>query len=149
MLNEGTASYQSPALGMFPFIAPVLFGLQNRCTKFGDITDGTSNTLAAGETSYSFPNYNWTASSCASLAGTQRWGTARWGVGYPNIGIGDTSSVMNNFASTAPTGYSSQHMGGIQVLLADGSVRFLSQSINFTLYNAMSTKAGGEVLGEF
>lgn len=41
-------------------------------------------------------------------------------------------------------------VGLIQVvLLADGTVRFLSQSVGVTLYTAQATKSGGEVPGEF
>lgn len=151
LLSEGTTAYQYPARGIFPLVSPVLFGFPNRCTRFGDITDGTSNTMAAGETTYNFKNYLWTSSpmSCPALAGTQRWGTARWGVGYPNTSLGNTASVMNNFTASSPTGYSSQHVGGIHVLLADGAVRFVSQSIDYSTYTALATKSGGEVIGEF
>lgn len=147
LLSEGTASYQFPALGVFPLVLPT-YGYPNRCSRFSDITDGTSNTLAAAETSYNFKNYLYTASSCASAAGTPRWGTARWGVGYPNIGVGNTASKMNNFAGS-PTGYSSQHVGGIQALLMDGTVRFISENIDFTTYTSLATKGNGEVVGEF
>lgn len=152
LLNEGTASYQHPAQGLFAIVSPVMFGYtQNRCAKFRDITDGTSNTLAVGETTWNFKNYLWSATACPgnpALNGTSRWGTARWGVGYPNSGLGNTATVMNNFAGS-PAGYSSQHVGGIHILMADGTVRFISQNIGFTTYTALSTKAGGEVLGEF
>ena len=40
-------------------------------------------------------------------------------------------------------------MGGIQILLADGTVRFLSQSIGFDVYTALSTKATGEVVNDY
>lgn len=154
LLSEGTASYQHPAQGMFAVVSPspTLFNFtSNRCTKFRDVTDGTSNTMAAGETTWNFKNYNWGATACpgnTSLNGTARWGTARWGVGYPNSSLGNTATVMNNFAGS-PVGYSSQHIGGIHVLLVDGTVRFLSQSIGFSTYTALATKAGGEVIGEF
>jgi len=152
LLSEGTASYQHPAQGMFSIVSPVMFGYtSNRCTKFRDVTDGTSNTLAAGETSWNFKNYLWGATACPSpstLGGTSRWGTARWGVGYPNSSLGNTATVMNNFAAS-PVGFSSQHVGGIQILMTDGTVRFISQNIGFSTYTALATKAGGEVLGEF
>ena len=148
LLSEGTVSYQYPALGMFGLVLPTS-GYYNRCSRFSDVQDGTSNTLAAGETSYNFKNYVYSATACAAAAGQTRWGTARWGVGYPNIGVGNTASKMNNFASTSPTGYSSNHIGGIQILLVDGSVRFLGQNVDFTTYTSLATKAGSEVIGDF
>ena len=59
---------------------------------------------------------------------------------------------------------SSYHTGGAQALLADGSVRFISENIDtgnlgvaailgsrspFGVWGALGTRAGGEVVGEF
>lgn len=38
------------------------------------------------------------------------------------------------------------HVGGIQFLLADGSVRMMSQNLPETLIKALSTRDGGEVI---
>lgn len=147
LLNEGTASYQNPAKGMFPLVSPKLFGFQNKCVAIAEVRDGTSNTLAVGETTWNFKNYLWGATACpgnTALNGTQRWGTARWGVGYPNSGLGNTATRMNSFAGS-PAGYSSQHASGMNILLVDGSVRFLNETIDLVVYGALSTRAGDEV----
>jgi prepilin-type N-terminal cleavage/methylation domain-containing protein/prepilin-type processing-associated H-X9-DG protein len=41
---------------------------------------------------------------------------------------------------------SSYHTGGVNVGMADGSVRFVSDSIDFATWQAMGTRAGGETL---
>ena len=46
-------------------------------------------------------------------------------------------------------GPSSRHVGGAHHLLGDGAVRFISQDINVLTYDALITRAGGEVVGEF
>ena len=46
-------------------------------------------------------------------------------------------------------GTSSLHEGGIQVAMADGSSRFISENIDYTLYKNLSTIADGNVVGEF
>jgi prepilin-type N-terminal cleavage/methylation domain-containing protein len=43
----------------------------------------------------------------------------------------------------------SEHTGGIQTVLCDGSVRFISDNINLALWRSLGTRAGGEVMGEF
>ena len=44
---------------------------------------------------------------------------------------------------------SSEHQGGVHVLMADGSVRFVQDTIdNFTWWG-LGTRGDGEVLGEF
>ncbi|HTN02713.1 MAG TPA: DUF1559 domain-containing protein, partial [Planctomycetaceae bacterium] len=44
---------------------------------------------------------------------------------------------------------SAPHVGYANFLMGDGSVRGLSENMDFRLYQSLSTRAGGEVLGEF
>jgi hypothetical protein len=37
----------------------------------------------------------------------------------------------------------------VMLLLADGSARFVSQTIDLTTWRALGTRAGGETLGDF
>jgi hypothetical protein len=41
------------------------------------------------------------------------------------------------------------HTGGAQFALGDGSVRFITENISFSVFIALATPAGGEVIGEF
>jgi prepilin-type N-terminal cleavage/methylation domain-containing protein/prepilin-type processing-associated H-X9-DG protein len=43
----------------------------------------------------------------------------------------------------------SRHSGGVNVLLADGSVRFVSDSVSLTTWRSLSTRNGGEVFGDY
>jgi prepilin-type processing-associated H-X9-DG protein len=47
------------------------------------------------------------------------------------------------------TTFGSAHTGGAQFCLADGSVHFLSENIDQTLYENLSTMADGNITGEF
>ncbi len=47
------------------------------------------------------------------------------------------------------TTVNSQHIGGVQILLCDGSARFVSDSIDIGLWRDIGSINGGEVLGEF
>ncbi len=40
----------------------------------------------------------------------------------------------------------SLHPGGVNVLLLDGSVRFIKSTIDLPTWNALRTRAGGEVI---
>jgi prepilin-type processing-associated H-X9-DG protein len=44
---------------------------------------------------------------------------------------------------------SSEHDGGGQICLGDGSVRFVSENINLLLWAELSSIGEGEVTGEF
>ena len=40
------------------------------------------------------------------------------------------------------------HPGGMNILLGDGSVRFIKNSINGSTWRALGTVAGGEIIGD-
>jgi len=46
-------------------------------------------------------------------------------------------------------GSNSLHTGGVHCTMADGAVRFVSQNIDWTLWNNLNSKAGQDVVGEF
>ena len=43
----------------------------------------------------------------------------------------------------------SMHVGGVQSLLADGSVRFINENIDINTWQNLGNKADGNVVGEF
>ncbi|MFO1064952.1 MAG: DUF1559 domain-containing protein [Pirellulales bacterium] len=43
----------------------------------------------------------------------------------------------------------SRHTGGVNMGLCDGSVNFVTQSVDRTTWRALGTRAGGEVVGEY
>jgi hypothetical protein len=43
----------------------------------------------------------------------------------------------------------SMHVGGVQLLLSDGSVRFISENIDLNVWRALATRNGGEVVSDF
>jgi prepilin-type processing-associated H-X9-DG protein len=44
---------------------------------------------------------------------------------------------------------SASHQGYANFLLGDGSARLISEQVDFGVYQALGTRAGGEVVGEF
>jgi prepilin-type N-terminal cleavage/methylation domain-containing protein/prepilin-type processing-associated H-X9-DG protein len=51
-----------------------------------------------------------------------------------------------NRASMPP---SSRHTGGVQILLCDGSVRFVTENIDLGTWRALGTRDGGEIVGDY
>ena len=58
------------------------------------------------------------------------------------------SATATGFTYAAVTSRS-YHIGGVNVLLLDGSVRFVSNSISIVNWQALGTRAGGEVIGDY
>jgi prepilin-type N-terminal cleavage/methylation domain-containing protein/prepilin-type processing-associated H-X9-DG protein len=63
---------------------------------------------------------------------------------YNDVGATSMPSATNEGA-TASTA-SSRHSGGVNLLLADGSIRFIKNSVNIATWSALGSKNGGEVI---
>lgn len=59
------------------------------------------------------------------------------------------AALTGTLVETVTIGSSSYHPGGTQVLLGDGSVRFVSDSIAIQTWENLSRRADGQVLGDF
>ena len=124
--------------------------------KIRDIRDGTSHTLAVGEKTYHMGNFIWIngmhwlislddhmyVNACKNV----RWpiNSDRDVYGYykfdPKRPAGATDMYLNDII------FGSKHSGGANFSYADGSVHFLQDSMDFTVYQNMATRNGGEVL---
>jgi hypothetical protein len=55
--------------------------------------------------------------------------------------------VGDNFGSNNPL--NSAHTGGVQILLTDGAVRFVSENINMFTLRCLATRDDGNTFGDF
>jgi prepilin-type N-terminal cleavage/methylation domain-containing protein/prepilin-type processing-associated H-X9-DG protein len=102
-----------------------------------DITDGTSNTLLAGE---DVPSVN-------------RW--CAWP--YNNAAVGTCAIPLNNGMTPGQPGFGnpgdwpdlysfrSKHLGGANFAFADGSVRFIGSDLALPIYQGLASYNGQEV----
>ena len=138
---------------------------------FTAITDGLSNTIAAGDMHNNLKGYTTTTVNGVSIGTTPvpSGGPVAWASsGGDYYSEGRTTVPMNTLVGpyysrtiTDPAGlhdilfkspiysFRSAHPGGCNFLLCDGSVRFIKQTINMTAYRALGSRNGGEVIGEY
>ena len=106
--------------------------------RIEQITDGSSNTFMVGET---LPEDN-TFNSLFAI----------------NFPLSSTSIPINNFRNNTRgddfgpqsgwweiSGFKSQHATGVNMGMADGSVSFVSETIDYLIFNALGTRNGGEI----
>jgi prepilin-type N-terminal cleavage/methylation domain-containing protein/prepilin-type processing-associated H-X9-DG protein len=122
---------------------------RNRSVRIAEITDGTSQTLAVGEKSQNLARATWTgAVSHSAVPITQL--QAEDGLspeGGDALVIAHTGEIDGpNSRPAHADQFWARHPGGAQFCFADGSVRFLKEKRPLTVFRAMATRAGGEIL---
>ena len=140
----------------------------NHFPSFANITDGSSNTMAVSECMIGEP---WVCrDSCpdkpACVAGTDGVTLAKndeanrgysWYYGYSYYSLSFSTLLPPNdrltknhectAGSTRGVGAArSRHPGGVNVCMADGSTRFVSETINITIWRGASTVQNGETV---
>jgi prepilin-type N-terminal cleavage/methylation domain-containing protein/prepilin-type processing-associated H-X9-DG protein len=120
-------------------------------TKITDVSDGSSNTFLVGETKY-----------CLTPTGRSDTFHAGWASGTKidasgiPLGLAAAQDTINSeprsgavFDSlgTQSRMFGSYHTGGCNFALADGSVRFVTDTIPLTTYRQLGARNDGQPLG--
>jgi prepilin-type N-terminal cleavage/methylation domain-containing protein len=111
--------------------------------RFGKMTllkilDGTSNTFMIGEDVPELIAWNaWAYSNGATATCAI---PPNVGITIPPLGTANWGDWPNRYS------FRSHHTAGLNFALADGSVRFVSETVPLQVYRAMATISGGETL---
>ena len=115
---------------------------RNSRTRLADITDGTSSTLCVGERSSNIALATWTGAVTGAEVPFVADPSDREGAPLLVLGRGDHEP---NSPSAHVDDFYSRHPVGVNFLYADGSVRRINNAIRTDLWQAIQTRAGGEV----
>ena len=149
--DAGVTSYAATSTHLRLLYADTLQGsgiiYSDATHSFKDVSDGTSQTFLASETYFNddLNAKDWLASygdlycpGGACYLGSM-WAAANFQTTYYGI---------NQRPGYAGSGVDSFHPGGANFAMADGSIHFISESIAQTTLEALTTREGGEVVGE-
>ena len=109
--------------------------------RWADIKDGLSMTLLVGERCSALGYSTWTGVVSEGAEAMDRI-----------LGICDLPPNPNpsDYSEEGELDdFSSYHETGTQFVLADGSVRWISQNIDLETYHALATRAGKEIVGQY
>lgn len=133
----------------------------NARSRTRDIFDGLSNTWMIGEQRFQLPETWWSSGPyCSDLYGIVHNVTStELPINHfdfvPLPGPGNDSNTRTAYPpeefrerTAAPLrSFSSYHVGGATFVAADGHVTFVTDSIDMTLYQSLSTRSGHEIVG--
>jgi prepilin-type N-terminal cleavage/methylation domain-containing protein/prepilin-type processing-associated H-X9-DG protein len=103
------------------------------------VTDGASNTFLAGEQIRKVTRWNcW-------VQANQSVGSTAIPLNYKQINAA-TKAYPDVENWTRQITFRSQHPGGANFAFVDGSVKFIKTTINFNIYQALSTRGAGEIV---
>ena len=133
--------------------------IPNKQTKIADGTDGMSNTIMVGEQAgrvgtNDFRNgyySTWGGCTIGQPIGQQAAGADMWGMGLSCVAYANNSKTAGSGANTSYVGNSilnSEHVGGIHCLFGDGSVRFMSDNMNFLTFQRLCAASDGQVVSD-
>jgi len=110
--------------------------------NLSQVRDGTSNTFLVGESLPEDNNFN-----------------SLFAINFP---LSSTAIPINNFRNNTRgddfgplsgwweiSGFKSAHPGGVNMCMADASVQYIPETIDYLIFNALGSRDGGEVASVF
>jgi prepilin-type N-terminal cleavage/methylation domain-containing protein/prepilin-type processing-associated H-X9-DG protein len=147
--------YFDPAQDVSQIADGVLY--RNSRTRIADIPDGTSHTVLVSEKTPYHSDSTWVGVVPSGVTCPSQW--------FAGVDCGSAAPQVNVHAGPSPDEIPpvikppntplanvdevwSNHPAGANVLFCDGSVKFVSEMVNQLTWSYMSTRAGGEALGD-
>jgi len=137
-----------------------------KAIPISEIYDGTSNTFMVGEATIGYGTNSKINANSLAHESYPMWVGQGGGHGPDCCLCGDLSALgactrlcdapffLNRWKTDLPGGntfesdvsFGSQHPGGANFVMVDGSVKFISETIAMNIYMALATRSGGEAV---
>ncbi len=115
------------------------------------LLDGSSTTVLAGETVFIYKAHGLDHYGLNQFLDHWYVGTIEGRFNEISESMGSTGVAVNSFlrdvfVDEKELAFSSHHPGGAQVVLADGAVVFIAETIDRNTWSSLGTRAGGETV---
>jgi type II secretory pathway pseudopilin PulG len=119
--------------------------------KLSEITDGTSNTIAMGEIR---PGCGDHTSGYGWMGANALWVATTAPINFPTCpnelpGNNGQHNCYDFAVWQTSQGFKSKHPGGAHFVLADASTQFLSENIDYMLYQRLGDRRDGQSVGKY
>ncbi|MEM7477605.1 MAG: DUF1559 domain-containing protein [Planctomycetota bacterium] len=108
-----------------------MYGEDRKPTKFGQVTDGLSNTLMMGEST-----------------GGDNWNRAWVSQDWLPVGLMGNIAIRQPKGASAWAGFNSYHTGGQNWVVGDGSVQFVSENTAIGILRRLAAMSDGWVIDD-
>ncbi|KAA5544571.1 DUF1559 domain-containing protein [Roseiconus nitratireducens] len=109
----------------------------NSAIRFSDISDGSSHTILIGEHLGDFDHLGWVSGTRATLRNTGEF-----------IHLDYSEAQDRELAPLQVGGFDSFHQGGANFALADGSIHFITHSIEPEIFQQLGHRADDKLLSD-
>ena len=124
---------------------------RNSHVRDRDIIDGTSQTIIVGERAYRLGDATWVGAVTKASMFPDKYDAK---LAVPHLKPSSAMVLSHAGLGNGPNGvaceinqFYSLHGDGVNYIFADGHVVFLPGDVDYRVYRAMSTRAGGELVG--
>jgi prepilin-type N-terminal cleavage/methylation domain-containing protein len=149
--SSGTVQRESgpPPLAGQPDADGIFF--EDSGIRMADLLDGASATVLAGETVFIYQAHGLDHYGLTQFLDHWYVGTIEGRGNEVSESMGSTGVAINSylrdvFVDEKELAFSSHHPGGAQVVLADGEVVFVSETIDRDTWSSLGTRAGSEIV---
>ncbi|QDU64819.1 hypothetical protein Pan216_57120 [Planctomycetes bacterium Pan216] len=125
--------------------APGMFNGGYRSYRFKDATDGLTKTFMVGETLPIYSSFHMYFASHMHIGTTNP--PPNYHKIYKTCPKSRDSRVSNCYAHMG--GFKSEHPGGVNMAMGDGSVRFINEAIDYRTWVFLGDREDGELLENF
>lgn len=156
-----TTHYRHPQWNGLTFGGAPFYGTESATDvpvgTFAKIKDGTSQTLLLSEQVQGKENdlrgfswWGWAAGFETSLSPNTSQPDVMQQAGYCGAGKADNPPCIGqSTAQPMLLAARSRHVGGVHVVLCDGATRFVSEGIDFHVWQALGSSAGEDLVGAY